>query len=73
MSTPIEILRRFSIVYMEVHTGFNVDPKYHDVNIVINRMKESGFSQVKNFTYYSVDENNIQFDTGVYVQKWVRV
>ena len=68
-----DLIRRFGIVYMEVHDRANEDPKWHDSNMIGNKMMEAGFKQVKRFTIQGKDEARGTFDLGVYVDKWVRL
>jgi FkbM family methyltransferase len=73
LPAPTELLRRFNIIYMEVHANTNENPAYHDVKLIENKMIASGFNLAKRFTYYSYNEKGESFHIGVYVEKWVRV
>jgi FkbM family methyltransferase len=73
LPAPVELLRRFNIIYMEVHANTNENPAYHDVKLIENKMIASGFNLAKRFTYYSYNEKGESFHIGVYVEKWVRV
>jgi FkbM family methyltransferase len=72
LSTTPEVLRRFGVIYMEVHDNTNVNPAYHDSQLISRYLIASGFSQVKHFPYYAFSDTGEQVWIGVAVQKWVR-
>lgn len=73
MSSPHELLRRFSVMYMEVHAMTNVNPEWHDPTMIAAKLIQSGFQQVKDFPFYSTGPNGETHWIGVAVQKWVCV
>jgi FkbM family methyltransferase len=73
LTSPVEVIRRFSVVYMEVHNNTNPNPEWQDSNMLGNKMLECGFQQVKRYAIQGLNENRETFDLGVYVDKWVRV
>ena len=69
----VDLLRRFSVIYMELHGETNVDPKYHDVNLVRNKLTSSGFNKVKSGGMVTYNGDGTSTPLNVYVEKWVRV
>ena len=73
MGTDISIIRKFSTIFMEVHDNTNVDPRYQDSAVVVNRLRECGFNCIKEGRMVRYNEDGTTTPLGVYVQKWVRV
>jgi len=46
LSVDINTLRRFKFINMELHENTNENPKYHDINLIRNRLKAFGFKLV---------------------------
>lgn len=73
MGTDVNIIRRFSTIYIEIHDNTNSDPKYQDSMTVVNRLKECGFTNVKEIGMLKYNSDGSSSPLGVYVQKWKRV
>lgn len=71
MSTGIEVLRRFSIITLEIHGFRHTKPEYQNPAVIEQRLTEAGFiraSQVREILY----ENNIPTYQPITVEKWIR-
>lgn len=73
MGTPIEIIRRFRTIFIEMHNNTNPHPAYRDSSVVINRLQECGFNKVKDGGMVVYNEDGTTTSLGVFVQKWARV
>ena len=73
LPAPTELLRRFGVLYMELHDNTNINPEYHDSTLIENKLSECGFQRVKHFPFYSTNAAGESTWIGVSVQKWVRV
>lgn len=71
LPTPTEVLRRFGVIYMEVHNKCNVNPALHDGQLIDNKLNGAGFAKVHRFALQGQREG-VTFDLGIYVEKWVR-
>jgi hypothetical protein len=70
-----DVIRRFKIIYMELHGNTNINVDYQDVSIVENKLTNCGFTRVLNMPmlmfYY--DQSIPPTPLGIYQQKWIRV
>ena len=73
LPASVDLLRRFSVVYMELHNNTNPDPKYQDSQLLVDKMISSGFNKVKDGGIVGYNDDGTTTNLGVFVQKWVRV
>ena len=74
MTVDKDTIRKFAVIYMELHGNTHLNPEYKDVMVVENKLVEFGFSKVKqgemvHFNGPDTPPNGL----GIFVQKWVRV
>jgi len=73
LGTDINVIRRFGVIFIEVHANLNIDVRYRNTETVINRLQECGFIKVKEGEIIiDYGEGNV-VGTGTLIQKWVRV
>lgn len=70
MTAEQELIRRFEIIYMELHGNTNSKPEYHDVGIIRNQLTLAGFTIVKSGQYFG---GPAWTPLDVFVEKWVRI
>ena len=74
LESDVTTLRKFSVIYMELHGNVNPDPAYADVKIVENKLVDCGFSKVNEIEIWHYNsDNTMSHGLGVFVQKWIRV
>ncbi len=73
LPTSTGLIRRFAVIYMEVHGNTNPDPKYQDIQLIHDKLITSGFTQVKDGFMWRNDAAGIPVQLDVYVEKWRRV
>jgi hypothetical protein len=73
MGTPVETIRRFRTIFIEIHNDTNPNPAYKDSSVVINRLQECGFNKIKDGGMVVYNGDGTTTSLGVVVQKWVRV
>ena len=73
MGTDVDIIRRFGVIFIEIHANTNPDPRYKDINVVVNRLQECGYTKVKDGGMVRYNSDGTTDSLGVFTQKWVRV
>ena len=73
LPADVSLLRRFSIITLETHANTNINPKYHDVQLITDKLASCGFSKVKSSVMLSYLPDGTSTPMGVFVEKWVRV
>ena len=63
LNSPVEVLRKFSVIYMELHNDVNPKPEYQNAALLEDKLKFYGFRRVSR----TLTEN-----PKVSVQKWLR-
>ena len=72
MGTDVSTIRRFRVIFVEIHADTNPDPRYKDINVVVNRLQECGYTKVKDGGMVRYNNDGTTDSLGVSVQKWVR-
>ena len=74
MEADVTTMRKFAVIYMELHGNTNPNPAYANVKLVEDKLVEFGFTKVKEgeIVHFN-DDHSRSHGLGVYVQKWVRV
>ena len=77
-STEKDVFRRFKYVSCEVHTEFNLNPKYRGIEMFNTRMQDFGYEKVKDNQIFSWDvtptgERVNWKGLPLWIQKWVRI
>lgn len=74
MTTDFRTMRRFGVIYMELHGNTNHDPKYKDITLVEQQLRNYGFKKVyQNQQFRANEQGVINIPMDVYVQKWERI
>lgn len=72
-STSKKTLRRFGVIYFEVHGDTNTNPLFKDTEVVRNYLRVMGFEQVHKIGQYYFEDGKEPVPMDVFVEKWVRV
>jgi FkbM family methyltransferase len=72
-STPQEVLRRFSTIYMEVHGGINPNPMCKDVQVLRSLLQSRGFQCQRSVQMLSFEPGKPPQPMDVYVEKYSRI
>lgn len=72
LNSSRELLRKFKVIYMELHGDLNMNPEYRDYTIVENKLKEYGFNCVSNVRYFGYGSNG-PIPMNTFVQKYERI
>lgn len=72
LSSRLEVLRRFSVVYMEVHKDMNPNPNYHDPELVRSKLSVAGFSRVSSLQLMGYPHDAPPIPMGCFVEKWIK-
>jgi len=72
MPCPLDVIRRFSKIYVEVHNNFNDNPLYQNINLLRLRIEGSGFTRDSVVPSLSYSDGEPK-ENGVYVEKYSRI
>lgn len=72
LSSRLEVLRRFSVIYIELHTNMNPNPNYHDPELVRSKLSVAGFSRVSSLQLLGYPKDSPPVPLGIFVEKWVK-
>jgi FkbM family methyltransferase len=73
LSSPVQLLRRFKSIHLEIHGDCNENPAYHDPDLVRNKLTQSGFHRVWQQGMVSfTNDGQISGTLPVWVEKWIR-
>lgn len=73
LNADAALVRKFKTIFMELHGSCNINPAYHDYNLVESKLVEFGFKRVVNNRLYGFGPGNQMTPLDVFVQKWERV
>lgn len=71
LNTSAEVLRKFEVIYMEVHCDINPNPAYRGNDILTNHLGNSGFRFVGGVQMFG--GHNREIPMNVRNEKWVRI
>jgi len=72
--TRSDVIKRFDIIYIELHGNTNENPVLQDPNLIRFYLQDAGFKQV--FTQEQMalgPSDNFDIHTNVFAEKWVRI
>ena len=74
MNIDRNVLRRFKVIYAEVHGDFSRNPEWKDPAVFENKLTEFGFIRVKIIQqFYFPANGGSPIPMPIYVGKWVRI
>jgi FkbM family methyltransferase len=73
LSSNKELIRRFAVIYIEIHGNTNKNPAYHSVDMLRQYIKDQGYECKLTCPIMGYPINAPPFELGIYVEKYVRV
>jgi len=72
LTSPPEVLTKFSTIYIEVHNNTNPDPRYQDSTLIQQKLEACGFEKVAEIPLFWFGFDGSVSELGVYNQKYIR-
>lgn len=72
LTSPPEVLCKFSTIYLEVHNNTNPNPHYHNAKIIQEKLESCGFEKTFELPLMWFGFDGSITELGVYNQKYIR-
>lgn len=73
LNTRHDVMRRFSVIYLESHNNHNQNPMFNDAQLIRFYLEDAGFKMVHHLQMFGRDHTGeLVTPLGVFIEKWIK-